>query len=276
MLPARRGLIPALDGFLIRQEDSMKHILVALILLVACNQDSITIIESDREHDGFASPVKKVFVHWLPISGGNYPVGSRCRQMTKIYDQSGRLMEHSPYSGSCGSDEIRYEYTHTPGGGRREKPQKMRGGGSPPPLPPSLASGSTPDTDKGESETYFMFERLTGKVAESTSYRPDGKIINKTKYTYDDKRRMTEMTVRDRRGRVSSRRVYGYSGDERVPSSFAYYDGKGNVYERTTYSDYKFNSQGDWVSRQEATEERLNLRRVSLTVREIEYYPRGE
>jgi hypothetical protein len=253
----------------------MTHILVALILLVACNQVSITIIESDREHDGFAGPVKKVFVWSSPISGGNYPVGSRCRQMTKVYDQHGRLMQHSLHPGPCGSDEIRYEYSYTPGGDRIEKSQKIRGGGSPPP-PPPVALGSTPDTDKGEPRMWFMFDRSSGKIIESASYRPDGKIINKTRYTYDDKGRMTEMTGHNRDGRVSSRRVYGYPGDERVPSSFAYYDGKGNVYERTTYSDYKFNSQGDWVSRKEATEERLNRRSVSLTVREIEYHPSGK
>ena len=252
----------------------MTHILVALILLVAGNQVSITIIETDRQHDGFVGPVKKVFVQRSPLSGGNYPVGSRCRQMTKVYNQYGRLMQHSLYPGSCGSDEIRYEFSYTPGGDRIEKSQKIRGGGSPP--PPPVALGSTPDTDKGEKRMWFMFERLSGKIIESASYRPNGKIINKTKYTYDDKGRMREVTVRDRRGRVSSRRVYGYSGDERVPSSFAHYDGKGNVYERTTYSDYEFNSRGDWVSRKEAAEERLNRRSVSLTVREIEYYPSGK
>ena len=253
----------------------MTHILAALILLVACNQVSITILASDRENDSFVGPVKKVFVWRSPISGGHYPVGSRCRQMTKVYDQHGRLMQHSLYPGPCGSDEIRYEYSYAPGGDRIEKSQKIRGGGSPPP-PPPVALGSTPDTDKGETRTGFLFDRLTGKVAESASYRPDGKIINRTRYTYDDRGRMTEMTGLDRRRRVSSRRLYSYSGDERVPSSFASYDGKGNVYERTTYSDYKFNSQGDWVSRKEATEERLNRRSVSLTVREIEYHPSGK
>jgi hypothetical protein len=252
----------------------MTHILVALILLVACNQVSITIIETDREHDGFIGPVKKVFVQRSPLSGGDYPLGSRCRQMTKVYGQYGRLLQHSLYLGTCGNDEIRYEYSYDPGGDRIEKSRKIRGGGSHP--PPPVALGSTPDTGKRETRMWFMFERLSGKIVESASYRPDGKIINKTKYTYDDKGRMRETTVRDRGGRVSSRRVYGYSGDERVPSSFVYYDAKGNVHERITYSDYKFNSQGDWISRKEATEERYNRRSVSLTVREIEYYPSGK
>lgn len=83
---------------------------------------------------------------------------------------------------------------------------------------------------------------------------------------------MIEMTSYNSDGQVSSRRVYGFTGDEKVPSSFAYYDGKGNVYEKTIYSDYEFNSQGDWIKRKETTEERFNRQSVSLTVREIEYY----
>ena len=77
----------------------MKHIFVALILCVACTQATVRERSSDREHDGFVGPVKKVFVEWSPISGGNYPVGSRCRQMTKVYDQGGRLMQHILYPG---------------------------------------------------------------------------------------------------------------------------------------------------------------------------------
>ncbi len=40
-------------------------------------------------------------------------------------------------------------------------------------------------------------------------------------------------------------------------------------------SDYEFNSQGDWVKRKETREERFNRKSVSLTIREIEYYPDG-
>ena len=121
----------------------------------------------------------------------------------------------------------------------------------------------------------FKYDPSSGKRIESTSIRPSGKIIYKTTYSYD-KGRMIEMTGYDVDGKVSSRRVYGYSGDEKVPSSFAYYDGKGDVYERTIYSDYEFNPQGDWVRRKETKEERFNRRSVSSTVREIEYYPNGK
>lgn len=248
----------------------MKHIFLVLIFCITCTQASDTKRASDREHDGFVGPVKKVFVEWLPISGGNYPVGSRCRQMTKVYEQSGRLMQHSLHPGACGSDEIRNNYSYAPDGSRTEKSQEIRGKDGP---PPPVAPRSTSEEDKGKPRMIFKYDPSSGRKIESTSIRPSGKIIYKTAYSYDDKGRMVETTGYGSDGQVSSRRVYGYSGDERFPSSFAYYDGKGNVYERTSYSDYEFNSQGDWIRRKETREERFNRKSVSSTVREIEYYP---
>ncbi len=123
----------------------MKHTFVVLIICIGCTQASVPKRESDREHDGFVGLVKKVFVVWSPISGSNYPVGSRCRQMTNVYDESGRLMQHSVYPSACGSDEIRDDYS------------------------------------------------------------------------YDLKRRLIEITGYDGDGQISDRRVYSYSGDDRVP-----------------------------------------------------------
>jgi hypothetical protein len=58
----------------------------------------------------------------------------------------------------------------------------------------------------------------------------------------------------------------------RVPSSFAYYGRDGIAYTKTVYTEYEFNSIGDWVRRKEITEELYNPRRTSLTFRNIEYY----
>ena len=253
----------------------MKHFLLVLIFCIACTQASVTKRESDREHDGFVGPVKKVFVEWSPVSGGDYPVGSRCRRMTKVYDQSGRLMQHSLYLGACGSDEIRNDYSYAPDGSRAEKSQEIRGKDSPPP-PPPMALPSTSEEDKGEPRMIFKYDPSSGQQIESASIRPSGKIIYRTTYSYDGQRRMIEMTDYGRGGQVSSRRVFGYSGDERVPSSSVYDDGKGNLYERATYSDYEFNSQGDWIRRTETSEDRFNRRSVSSAVREIEYYPKAK
>lgn len=162
------------------QRDFMKYIFTLLIFCLACSQAPVTKRESDREHDGFIGPVKKVFVWWSPVSGGNYPAGARCRDMTKVYDQSGRLMQHSVYPGACGSDEIRMDYSYAADGSRTEKSQEIRGKDSPPPPPPPMASRSNSDEDKGEPKMVFKYDPKSGKEIESTSIRPSGKIIYKT------------------------------------------------------------------------------------------------
>jgi hypothetical protein len=113
----------------------------------------------------------------------------------------------------------------------------------------------------------------SGKLIETASVKPSGKIVYKNTNSYDDKGRMIEGTGYDRDGQISDRRVYSYSGDDHVPSGFTYYGRDGKVYERTGYTDYEFNSRGDWVKRKQTSERTFNRRSVSITFREIEYYP---
>jgi hypothetical protein len=82
---------------------------------------------------------------------------------------------------------------------------------------------------------------------------------------------MVEMTGYNADGSVSDRRVYGYVGGS-APSEFAYHGPDGKVYERTTYSEYEFNSRGDWIKRKETSEETFNRKSTSIVSREIEYY----
>lgn len=104
--------------------------------------------------------------------------------------------------------------------------------------------------------------------------KPSGKVIDKTIYSYDAKNRLIETTGYSEEGQISDRRVYDYSNDNLFPSTFTYYGGDGKVYERNMYSDYKFNSYGDWVERKQTTEGTFNRKTISLTFREIEYYPK--
>lgn len=255
----------------------MRRILAALVFFcLACSQASVAQRESDREHDGFVGPVKKVFEWWSPISGGNYPPGSRCRTMTKVYDPTGRLVQHSLYPGACGVDEIRNDYSYAPDGSRTEQSQEIRGKDSPPPPPPLAGARPQPEAERGQRRVVFKYDPATGKLVESASIWPGGKVGYKITYSYDDQGRLTETTSLDENGQVSSRRVLGYTGDQRVPSSFTYYGGRGDVYERTVYSDYEFNPQGDWFKRKVTTEERYNRRSISVSTREIEYYPSGQ
>jgi hypothetical protein len=98
-------------------------------------------------------------------------------------------------------------------------------------------------------------------------------LMDQPTYTYDAKGRLIEVANYDGDSQIPIRRVRSYSADERVPSGFIYYGRDGKIYERTTYTDYEFNSKGDWIKRKQTKEETYNRRSVSMTYREIEYYP---
>ena len=103
--------------------------------------------------------------------------------------------------------------------------------------------------------------------------KPGGRVSYKTTYTHDEKGRLIEVTGYDGNSRLTSRRVYRFTGDDRVPSEFAYYGSDGREYERSRYTDYEFNLKGDWVKRKETKDETFNRHTVSIEFREIEYYP---
>src|SRR5688572_17636156 len=149
----------------------MKRFLLLLILSVACNQAAVPKRESDREHDGFVGPVKRVFVVWSPISGSNYPIGSRCRQLTNEYDENGTLMRHSLYPGACGSDEIREDYSYSQDGTQTTKTQEIRGTNSPPP-PPEVASRSNGDEEKGPAQKTIKYDQ-SGRLIEVSMVKPN-------------------------------------------------------------------------------------------------------
>ena len=151
----------------------MKPVLLILILCVACAQPSLPKKVSDREHDGFLGPVKVVSVTWSPVSGyGQIPANARCRQMTNVYDQSGRLMQHSVYPGSCGVDETREDYTYAPDGSRTTKSHQTRGEDS---LSPPAAAR---ENDRGGNvglRTVFKYD-AAGKLTEAASVKLGGDI----------------------------------------------------------------------------------------------------
>ena len=247
----------------------MNHIILLLVFCLLSIQGTVPKPKSDREQDGFVGPVKKVSVTWTPISGSSYPPGSKCRQLTNEYDQPGRLTRHSVYPGSCGSDEIREDYTYSADGNRNTKVQEIRGADSPEPPPPA----ANPDAKKenGPPKHAPRYDD-SGRLVEDALVWPSGKYIYRNAYTYDAKGRLIETTGYDGDNQLTDRRVYTYSGDERVPSVFVYYDRDGKIRLRTTYTDYKFNSKGDWTERKQTTDETPNRHSVSMFHREIEYY----
>jgi tetratricopeptide (TPR) repeat protein len=55
---------------------------------------------------------------------------------------------------------------------------------------------------------------LKGNRIENTSYPPEGGVVGKEEYKYDEQGHITEMTVRDDRGAILSREAYNYEFDK--------------------------------------------------------------
>lgn len=254
----------------------MKLFLLPLVLLIACSQVATSRRESDRQHDEFVGPVKKVVVVWSPISGSNYPVGSRCRERTDEYDESGRLTRHSLYPGSCGNDEIREDYSYSVDGIRSTTRKEIRAPGSPPPPPSAAGRSNDGEAPNGQPREVFKYDS-SGRRVEVRMVKPSGRVSYKVTYRYDEKGRLIESNVYDGDSTtLEARRVYKFSSGEQVPTEFAYYGPDGRIYEKSTYTDYEFNSTGDWIKRKETREQTFNRHSVSMTFREIEYYSEGK
>ncbi|HYG80092.1 MAG TPA: hypothetical protein VD861_06875 [Pyrinomonadaceae bacterium] len=254
----------------------MKHLLLSLCLFIACAQVSVAQRVSDRERDGFVGPVKRVSVESSPIhrSWEDVPVGARCRSSTNVYDEAGRLTQYSLYPGTCGEDEVRMDFTYAQDGSRTTKYQEIRGENSPPPPPPPAPPPGSASAEKGPARKVSKYDP-SGRLAEEATIMPSGRVLYKTNYSYDAKGRLIETASGGAAGSVS-RSVYTYTGEDRVPSGYAYVGSDGKMYEKTAYSDYEFNPRGDWVKRKVTTEGTFNRRSVSWTFREIEYYPSGK
>ena len=249
----------------------MKSFILVLVVCLVGSQATVTKRQSDREHEGFVGPVKKMVATWVPISGSTYPPGTKCRDRAHEYDQAGRITRLSLYAGSCGDDEIREDYTYSPDGEKTTKRQEIRGENSPPSPPPAavLPGAKRENGPPKEARRYDD----SGRLVEEGNVMPSGKFLFRHRYTYDAKGRLIDDTGYDGDDRLSHRRVYTYSGDQRAPTGFMYYGPDGKIYERTSYTDYEFNAKGDWIKRKLTTDETFNRHSVSIVSREIEYYP---
>ena len=235
----------------------MKPILLILALLVITQ----TPLQPDREQDGFVGPVKRVAV---TSTSSSESTGSKCPQLTKEYDRKGRITRHSVYRGNCGSEETRKIFTYSADGGRDETTREIRSPNSP--LLPPANTSSNPELDAG---VQVLTNDEAGRLIEAGGFRCDG---HKTSYFYDAKGRLLE-TRAYRDGSLIKRSLYTYSGEERVPAEIVQYNSDNMVSERSAYSEYEFNSKGDWTKRREAKDERFKQRQVLITQREIEYWP---
>lgn len=231
--------------------------------------------KSERESDGFVGPVKKALEEWSPVSG--YPYLSpddRCHARSRVYDKDGRLIQHSYFSGPCGSDENREHYTYDQDGNRTIRLEYIQGKNSPPPPPPPMmppgAKGG-PEV-KGPPKTTFKYD-AQGMMTEKANFRANGEPTYKTTYKFDEKGRLQEMQVIHSGGN-RYRWTYKYDGEKRFPESEGSFEADSDTPKSTvTYTDYELNAQGDWIRRKETIKEATGRTYISIQYQILEYYP---
>jgi|SRR5882724_7173566 len=221
---------------------------------------------SDREHAGFIGPVKSVNIEY-EITDQNYGdrlAGKHCRGLTEVYNESGQLIQRSSYPGSCGENEIRDSYSYSPEGSRITTSREVSGKTAPPP----------PAPDTVPAKETFRYDDAD-LPSESSLVNSNGQLITKFVYQYDSMRRLIEVRTEGASGDVFASRMYKYDGNNKVPAGSSNTDFVGLMHETTTYSEYKFNAQGDWIKRKVKTEQTLARSQTLVETRTIEYWAKS-
>src|SRR5262245_17570678 len=254
----------------------MKYTVILFCLSLTLTQSTSAKKMSDREHEGFKGPVRKVFEESSTITeGSNSSIGARCPILTQTYDRQGRLTTIVLYPGSCGSEEIRHNCSYDKNGNRLERIDGSKAGGIPiSPQKPSTASGGGNQNGSYHSKHGFKYDSK-GRISEKSEYSPDGKLTQKTVYKYDAQNRLVEEAYIDPDGSLSEKEMISYRGSGLLPSESISIGNNGKPYSKETYSDYEVNSHGDWTKRR-GTEEHLNqpnrAKTITVITRTIEYY----
>jgi hypothetical protein len=229
----------------------------------------------ERESEGFVGPVKKALEEFSPVSG--YPYLSpddRCRTRSHVYDEGGRLIQKSYFSGPCGSDENQEHYTYDQDGSRTTRFEYIQGKNSPPPPPPPMAPPGAMGGQavKGPPKTTFKYD-AQGMMTEKANFRANEEPTYKTTYKYDEKGRLQEMQVIHSNG-TRYRWTYKYEGEKRIPESGDSFEADSSAPKSTvTYTDYELNAKGDWVNRKETRKEVAGRTYISIHYQTLEYYP---
>jgi YD repeat-containing protein len=215
----------------------MKNFILLFALIVcSCTAGSSLKRQTDRERDGFIGKVANVYVSTIIPSDGK-----RCPQRSDSYDTDGRLTKHKIYAGGCGTASIATNYTY-----------------------PTIDKRTSTTQGTADSTTVFSFD-ANGRLSDETTAFNNNESIQ-VQYFYDEIGRIKEKTYLTN-GTPYSKEVYEYKDDQKAPLKFIFTDTKANKTRTITYTNYVFNTAGDWIQRDESDDGKL-----TFIERAIEYY----
>jgi hypothetical protein len=115
---------------------------------------------------------------------------------------------------------------------------------SAPPPKPKAADGAV------INQVVYKFDRK-GNLEEKLHYdgvMSKGKLSFKHRYSWDEQGRLQEEASSDSDGKLTEKYIYKYDSQGNELEQFRY-DEKGQNVSRETYSEYKFDAQGNWIQR---------------------------
>lgn len=233
----------------------MKHLFLAILVLVLFSNLAAQKRLTDREADGLKGSVKSVVYEVRPPE----PDKSDAKQEPSnwgesYYDKDGNLTLTS-------FPAFNYQHTVRIIDGARTykfseivKKPKYEGFYSYPVSPEKPIEEPeklTPPDERYDTKEVYEYDEA-GRIKTMRSIQNNGRLLSISTYLYDAKGRKIQIIEVTRKGKGQTDFKYDEQGNETERHYKSSWEIKGTVSEtKTVYSDYKFDAQGNWIARRE-------------------------
>lgn len=259
-----------------------------LLALSIFSVASIAQVGTDRQREGLKGDVKTLVTEGAVLKGkpGKWTELRRGRSSTTLWDKQGYEIEFlmwasdrpfmkrvSKYNTTRNTRfETRYDLYKSDSSGVKGVPLDAKGNPMPLPPPPK-----TLEPDVVISEILYKFDNA-GNLTENLTYEGQGsnkKLTFREVYIWDTTGNLTEEQRFIGGEKLTSRYVRKYDTQGNEIESIII-EGKKKITSRTKYSEYQFDSQGNWISRVNH-EEYLNsidmlIKNTTMTYRQFTYW----
>lgn len=252
----------------------MPHSLfVTIVFAVVLQVSSATAhIPTDRQLDGLYGPVRRVREYTAPVSSlrGGSNQGKRTLASTSMYDQAGNRLSYAfGHDEGATPDPSRVISYKPDGHGNLFQFQTLGrgiiGGGT----------GTGPVPKAGDKQVMLLRRTFAddGRLLEIQFCNEDGSMYNDWKdvYTYDASGRLSSTETRYLRGgAIVSKVDLTYNPKGTVAEETAT-DASGKLVYKRTYTQYKYDSRGNWIQRLELNTRGERAFRIMVT-RRIDFH----
>lgn len=236
----------------------MRKISLVLFIFTLCLTVSAQKKASDRERRGLIGPVKSVAYKDVSLSQSEESnAEQKCGFCFEEYfDKDGNLTENLWLG-------LNFKWTKKIIDGFEtykaseivEKPKEKYNGfiSSPIPVEKNIEEPEIlfPPDERYNQKIVYEYDSL-GRTKVERDFQNNGRLLRKLTYTYDDKNRIVEEIVETRSDKDHSVYKYDDKGNVLQQLNKSYSRVGGKDYEtKYVYSDYKFDSQGNWTQRKE-------------------------